>query len=76
MQKEEIQYERLRKEREDYEVFNRGGSKDYWAYTHCGGCYGVCGAKVVREKFLSQHFAARILDALKPLLDSSRSVAS
>ena len=46
MQKEEIPYERLRKEREDYAKFNRGGSKDYWAYTHCGGCYGQCGARV------------------------------
>ncbi len=42
----EIQYEKLRQEREDYRVFNRGGSQDYWAYTHCGGCYCVCGAKV------------------------------
>jgi len=43
---EEIQYEKLRKEREDYRVFNGNGSKDYWAYTICGGCYCVCGAKV------------------------------
>ncbi|MBI4295951.1 MAG: molybdopterin-dependent oxidoreductase [Chloroflexi bacterium] len=46
MQSEEIRYERLRQERKDYQVFNRGGSKDYWAYTHCGGCYAICGAKV------------------------------
>jgi anaerobic selenocysteine-containing dehydrogenase len=39
-------YERLRLEQEESEVFNRGGKKDYWAYTICGGCYGVCGAKV------------------------------
>ena len=38
--------ERLQKEREDYKVFNRNGSDDYWAYTICGGCYCVCGAKV------------------------------
>lgn len=43
---EGIQYEKLRKEREDYKVFARGGSKDYWAYTICGGCYCVCGARV------------------------------
>ncbi|MFC1874407.1 molybdopterin-dependent oxidoreductase [Chloroflexota bacterium] len=42
----EIPYEKLGKEREDYQVFNRGGSKDYWTYTHCGGCYCVCGVKV------------------------------
>jgi molybdopterin-containing oxidoreductase family molybdopterin binding subunit len=46
MRTEDIKYERLRKEREAYQVFNRGGSKDYWAYTHCAGCYAVCGAKV------------------------------
>lgn len=46
MQAEKIQYEKLRKEREDYAKFNRGGKKDYWAYTICGGCYCVCGARV------------------------------
>lgn len=46
MQTKETQYEKLTKEKEDYSVFNRGGSKDYWAYTICGGCYGICGAKV------------------------------
>ena len=42
----EIINEKLRQEREDYKVFNRNGSDDYWAYTICGGCYCVCGAKV------------------------------
>ena len=46
METENIQYEKLRKEREDYAVFNRGGKKDYWAYTQCGGCYAICSAKV------------------------------
>ncbi len=46
LMKEVIQNEKLRKEREDYKVFSRGGSKDYWAYTICGGCYAVCGARV------------------------------
>ncbi len=46
MQTETIQYEKLKKEREDYKIFNRGGSKDYWVHTICGGCYAVCGAKV------------------------------
>ena len=41
-----IQNEKLKKEREDYQIFTRNGSKDYWAYTICGGCYGVCGARV------------------------------
>ncbi len=39
-------YERLRLEQAECEIFNRGGKKDYWAYTICGGCYGVCGARV------------------------------
>ena len=43
---EEINNEKLLKEREDYKVFNRNDSNDYWAYTICGGCYCVCGAKV------------------------------
>jgi molybdopterin-containing oxidoreductase family molybdopterin binding subunit len=43
---EEIQNDKLRKEREDYRIFTKGGSKDYWAYTICGGCYCVCGARV------------------------------
>lgn len=43
---DEIKNEKLLKEREDYKVFNRNGSNDYWAYTICGGCYCVCGAKV------------------------------
>jgi len=43
---ETIQYEKLRHERESYRIFTREGSNDYWAYTICGGCYGLCGAKV------------------------------
>ena len=46
MKTEGTQYELLKREREDYAVFDRAGKKDYWAYTICGGCYGVCGAKV------------------------------
>ncbi len=46
MPSDDITYDRLRKEREDYAIFNRGGSKDYWAYTYCSGCYGVCGVKI------------------------------
>ncbi|MFC2069774.1 molybdopterin-dependent oxidoreductase, partial [Chloroflexota bacterium] len=42
----ETQNEKLRKEKEDYKVFSREGSSDYWAYTICGGCYSVCGARV------------------------------
>ncbi|MFC1900052.1 molybdopterin-dependent oxidoreductase [Chloroflexota bacterium] len=42
----EILSEKQLKEKEDYKVFSRGGNKDYWAYTICGGCYGVCGARV------------------------------
>ena len=44
--KKGILNEELHKEREDYRIFNRGGKKDYWAYTICGGCYCLCGAKV------------------------------
>jgi anaerobic selenocysteine-containing dehydrogenase len=43
---QEIQNEKLRKEREDYRIFTKGDNKDYWAYTICGGCYCVCGARV------------------------------
>jgi anaerobic selenocysteine-containing dehydrogenase len=39
-------YEKLKKEREDYRIFARGGSKDYWAYTICGGCFNLCGIRV------------------------------
>jgi molybdopterin-containing oxidoreductase family molybdopterin binding subunit len=39
-------YDRLEKEREDYRVFGRNGSKDYWAYTICGGCFNLCGIRV------------------------------
>jgi anaerobic selenocysteine-containing dehydrogenase len=43
---ESIQYEKLIKEREDFSIFNHGGSSDYWAHTICAGCYCVCGVKV------------------------------
>jgi anaerobic selenocysteine-containing dehydrogenase len=39
-------YEKLKEERERAQVWSRGGSKDYWAYTVCGGCYGLCSAYV------------------------------
>jgi len=46
MLKGEIDYERLRRERQEYAIFDREGKSDYWAYTYCGGCYGHCGARV------------------------------
>jgi len=46
VERELATYEKLRLEREESAVFDRGGKKDYWAYTICGGCYGVCGARV------------------------------
>ncbi|MEE8419004.1 MAG: molybdopterin-dependent oxidoreductase [Dehalococcoidales bacterium] len=38
--------EKMAREKEDYKIFDRNGDNDYWAYTVCGGCYGVCGARV------------------------------
>ncbi len=39
-------YERMRQEREKYQIFARGGKKDYWAYTYCAGCYGHCAVMI------------------------------
>ncbi len=39
-------YQKLKEERERYQIFDRGGKKDYWAYTICAGCYGHCSAMV------------------------------
>ncbi|MFC1955146.1 molybdopterin-dependent oxidoreductase [Chloroflexota bacterium] len=39
-------YQKLKEERERSKVWTRGGSKDYWAYTICGGCYNMCGMRV------------------------------
>lgn len=39
-------YKKLEEERERYKKFDRGGKKDYWAYTICGGCYGLCSGYV------------------------------
>ncbi len=39
-------YKKLEEERERYRKFARGGKKDYWAYTICGGCYGLCSGHV------------------------------
>ncbi len=39
-------YQKLKEEREREQIWARGGSKDYWAYTICGGCYNMCGIKV------------------------------
>jgi hypothetical protein len=33
-------YQKLKEERERYKKFDRGGKKDYWAYTICGGYQG------------------------------------
>ncbi|MCL0089897.1 hypothetical protein M1O54_06065, partial [Dehalococcoidia bacterium] len=37
---------KLKEERERAQIWDRGGKKDYWAYTICGGCYGLCGGYV------------------------------
>ena len=39
-------YKSLKEERERAQIWARGGNKDYWAYTICGGCYNMCGIKV------------------------------
>ena len=39
-------YQKMQEERERYKMFDRGGSRDYWAYTICAGCYGHCSVRI------------------------------